>query len=83
MKFTNHAISRMSQRNINKKQLNIILVYGTKVREGFLFTKKDANEAAIDNPPFKDEIMRCINVAVIQLDELLITVMRTNKRKNG
>ena len=81
MKMTNHIISRMSQRNINKIQLNFIIEYGTKVKDGFLFTIKNAQEAAADNPSFEDQIMRCINVVVIALDELVITVMRANKRK--
>lgn len=47
--FSNHAQTRMSQRNITEQEVNIIYRYGTEIRgNGIYFTKKNAEELLKD-----------------------------------
>ena len=81
MNLTQHAMKRLAQRNIKMNVFGVIRKYASPVNDGFLFTSRDARDAIVDHPSLREDIARCVNVAMIIDNETMITVMRANRRK--
>jgi hypothetical protein len=79
--LTQHAKTRMPQRNLKKSDLDIVLTLGTEINDGVILTNNDASQAIRE---LKDEIKRVerlTNLFVVIENEALITAYRPRPSK--
>ena len=81
LKITDHARTRLPQRNIKEEDVAIILNLGTETRDGVVMTNSDVRGAVEPLKRQIERIERLTNTYLVTDGEVLITAYRPGRRK--
>ena len=79
--LTNHAQTRLPQRNLKKSDLDLVLTLGTETSDGIVLTNKDAAQAIKELKDEIERVERLTNLFVVVDCNRLITAYRPRRRK--
>lgn len=79
--LTNHAQTRLPQRNLKPEDIALVLKLGTETRDGVLMTKKDVRAAVDELKGDISRVERLLNTYVVTEGEDLITAYRPGRTK--
>jgi hypothetical protein len=81
MSLTRHAISRMDQRAIADKALELIMSIGTEVKDGYLVRAKDCQAVERQLKRLIDQVWRLKGKRVIITRDRIVTAYHARRAK--
>lgn len=79
--LTNHAIARMNIRGFSKADVELVLMYGDPVPDGYMLTRKAARKRLEELANERRRIERLIDATVVDLESHIATVYWANKKQ--
>jgi len=79
--LTQHAQARMRQRGYCHHDIQLVRLYGTPVRDGFLLTRKDVEHSRREAGNDVQRLAQLADTLVIEIEGVVCTVYRAGKRK--
>jgi hypothetical protein len=81
LRITDHARTRLPQRNIKKSDLDLVMEHGTETRDGIILREKDVIEEIKELKAQIKRLERLINVYVVVNKNIMITAYRPRPGK--
>jgi hypothetical protein len=81
LEITRHAEQRMSQRGLVDRDIDLIMLLGTEVGDGFVVLEKDCTQAACALRRLAERIERLPGKRLVAVDGQLVTVYEAHEGK--
>lgn len=78
---SHHALARMRQRGYRKTDLELVLRYGTRCKDGVLLDRKTADQAVLELKHEMAEVERLSGTLVILNGNTVKTLYRPTRKK--
>ena len=78
--ITKHAVQRMAQRSIREDDVDLIILIGTEVDDGFIVRTKDCQSAERHLKRLLDQIRRLDGKRVVMVNGRIVTAYRPRQR---
>ena len=81
IRLTPHASTRLAQRALGQRDLDLIRQFGTEVEGGFLLRQKDYEAFEHQQKHICDRIKRLVGTRIVADGDLVITAYKANRNK--
>ena len=80
--ITDHALQRMNQRGYRKRDVDVVLRYGTTIRDAVVFlSRKDAERAILDAKEEIRALERLKGTKLVVETDSIVTLYRPSRRR--
>lgn len=81
MRFSGHAIKRLRQRGMRPADVEVIVAYGTPVRDGYLLRARDVNGVILELKEMIRALERLRKRVVIAEGQTVVTTYPASRQK--